>query len=290
MILNFNTGRWHVKGGTQPPPVQASSEILTDGRIKLDGNIATFTFRANTIDELSDVANMMLFGLPIFLNARLQFPCVVESIVGQAAEGRFGYEVGIFDFTIPLVSKEDQERRASAALRFFSMLCEDHRRIYAGLAYFYRACRLVEAGHAKWEFMAEAVLNLAKTLEALFPPQGDAKTRDAVRDGLKALGFGTEEIELWFTTALALRSELDVAHVGLALLSGEHIEALTLYTDSALDHFRSLFERLFEALLTDRSPVPIYVSRESDSGGLKILTTLASRLKDKLPLAKGRFH
>ena len=45
------------------------------------------------------------------------------------------------------------------------------------------------------EFVAEVILNLAKSLEVLFPRSGDRKSRDAARAALHSLGYSETQIE-----------------------------------------------------------------------------------------------
>ena len=64
------------------------------------------------------------------------------------------------------------------------------------------------------EFLPEVVLNLAKVLEVLFPPGGDGRTRDAVRQNLSQLGFSELEIEADYIPAMALRNAAERADAG----------------------------------------------------------------------------
>ena len=68
--------------------------------------------------------------------------------------------------------------------------------------------------------MSEVALNLAKTLEVLFPASA-SDTIDAARAGLSELGYESSIIEKWYIPAITLRNGLDVAHVSLATFNQE---------------------------------------------------------------------
>lgn len=94
-----------------------------------------------------------------------------------------------FSFT-PLTS-EILEEHVAGFFKTLPLISETkNRRLVAAIYYFYTSSRLLVSGHSQWEFMAECILNLNKTLEILF-----GGTRDLIRDGLSKLGYETEEIE-----------------------------------------------------------------------------------------------
>jgi hypothetical protein len=139
----------------------------------------------------------------------------------------------------------------------------------------------LESGHTPWEFAAEAVLNFSKALEVLFPPGGDRKTRDAVREGLSVNGISKDDAETWFLPALALRSELDVAHVRLAVLNRAHVETLAHYTHGALPRFRDLLKRLLDGTLSGTAPVTDHLRAPLQGTALDVLEALKIRLSSK---------
>ena len=53
----------------------------------------TLNSRPTSLEELNGVAEAMLFGLPMLLNARMPYACVVENIIGRTSGGEFGYEI-----------------------------------------------------------------------------------------------------------------------------------------------------------------------------------------------------
>src|SRR5260221_635501 len=124
-----------------------------------------------------------------------------------------------------------QQRLATAWERLPLVGDLANRRLLAALHYFHVAVRLNRAGSTSGEFMAEVMLNLAKTMEVLFPPSGDGKNRDAARRGLRDLGYEDSEIESDFLPAMALRNEVDVAHVDLSLFTSSPLQHVHAYTE-----------------------------------------------------------
>jgi hypothetical protein len=279
LFFNANTGKWYAGGGTQPRAVRGTSTAV-GFLIELVGDTASVTFEAQEVDQIVDVANLLLYGLPLVLGIHLQFPCFVEHVIGQTSGGAFGYEAQELVLEAVLVDEDDQDARARRALDNLVLFTMPHlRRVQAALVYFTRSGRLLDAGHTRWEFMSEAVLNLAKVLESLFPPAGDGKTRDAVRKGLAALGYSEDEVEEWFIPALALRSEMDVAHVWLAMLASDQIEALTAYADNAINRFRGLITKVIQGSIDGDVQIPEYMPAAADSKATATIDAVTARIK-----------
>jgi hypothetical protein len=123
-----------------------------------------------------------------------------------------------------------------------------HRRVIAALNYFHVACRLKTTGNTPWEFMGEVVLNLAKILEALFPPTGNIGSINAARDGLKSLGYSEAEIERDYIPAIVLRNKIDSAHISLFDFPREKLDILFKYTDRAESKFRTMLGNLISKI------------------------------------------
>jgi hypothetical protein len=105
--------------------------------------------------------------------------------------------------------------------------------------------------------ISHRLLNYAKILEVLFPgPSG--RTIDSARAGLAELRFLTGEIEAWFVPALALRNNIDVAHVSLAVFKQGDLEVLHKYSGGAEGHFRTLLARVCDEVATGRWELPEY--------------------------------
>lgn len=118
------------------------------------------------------------------------------------------------------------------------------------------------------------ILNFSKCLEVLFPPGGDGRTRDAVRNALAELGYVEEEIEGDFLPAMALRNEIDVAHVELGLFTMNQLKTIHSYTERAETAFRGLFERIFEAIDAGTWDVPNYELGSPSRGAVALVERL----------------
>jgi hypothetical protein len=117
-----------------------------------------------------------------------------------------------------VTSKKNQEKLATRSWRLVARAANS-RRLLGGLVYFQTGCRLLAAGRNRFEFVAKALLDLAKTLQSLF-----GESRDDVRSGLTNLGlFEEADIEAKLIPALILRNEFDVGHVNLTVLSRDQL-------------------------------------------------------------------
>jgi hypothetical protein len=68
-----------------------------------------------------------------------------------------------------VTSKTNQERLITNSWRLIAVVANS-RRLMGGLHYFHVACQLLTAGFNRFEFAAEALLNLAKSLQSTFVP------------------------------------------------------------------------------------------------------------------------
>lgn len=280
LIFDVNTGRGTLRGGERLPPLKARAEVssATD-TIELVGNLASYRFIAQSYDQIAGVGNSLVFALPALLNAYLQFPPVVERVAAHTAGSERGYEVWALQFHTPIVTEAGQISRATDALYSIPIFAmESQRRLQAGLIYLHRAARLADAGHNRWEFLAESVLNLAKSLESLFPPESPESSRETVRRGLLGLGLSSALVEAWFIPAMLLRSELDVAHVRLSLPDRDQIAILSRYAEGALEHYRELFRSLTKRATAGDYPLEVY----TDTSGRQSTRNLLERIRQQL--------
>lgn len=238
---------------------------------RLSGNVLTVTshFRART--ELTGLLDAIHFGLPlVMVTEYLDAPVITRTVV-RMGDTEFTWQyarsVGKFDAT----TKEIQEDRFREAWSFLEVLLPStNRRLFAALHYFHIATRLERVGLNPWEFMAEVLLNLSKSLEVLFPAEAN-KTIEAARAGLSRLGFTSAEVEKWFVPALALRSNLDVAHVSLATFKPDQLRVLHAYTEEAESRFRLLMRRVIAGVKAETFEVPPYSADGKDRDAERII-------------------
>ena len=148
------------------------------------------------------------------------------------------------------------------------------RRLMVALKYFRAATRLEQVGHMPWEFMSEIILNYAKMLEVLFPA-ASGQMIEGARAGLRKLGYDESEIEKWFIPALALRSNLDVAHVSLASFELAKLEGIHGYLEGASEKLRELLTRILGRFDAGEYVLPPYVPSAHSGAADAVLRRIA---------------
>jgi hypothetical protein len=118
------------------------------------------------------------------------------------------------------------------------------------------------------------LLNFSKVLEVLFPPVGDGRTREAVRTALRALDFSETEIEADYILAMALRNEIDVGHVDLALFRVDQLTLIHGYAEHAESAFKTLFKRIFEKVEANLFEIEPYHPKSAEGEAVKIVERL----------------
>lgn len=273
MIYDANLGRTYAEPNALPPQLTVDFENAS-GHLTLNGNIVSIKSYAQNFQELHEQLESFYFAIPLLLAVEFSDPPVVERVSGKVGNVSFTWEVASRMAVIEFVTKEKQEQKVVTAWNRFSLLAVPHRRRLIGaLQYFHVACRLLEAGNAPGEFLAEALLNFHKVLEVLYGSE-----RDDVRKNLAALGFSTEEIERDFIPVMLLRSSFDVGHPMLAMFTQHQLDTLQIYAERAEKVIRKLLNKIFDAIESGQLDVPPYDVDKVDEKTQKILETLRSRL------------
>ena len=229
---NANTGRDSVTLEEPLEPMLVESQA--DGiMMRLRGNVLSLSSHFRSRKELIGLIEAVRFGLPLVLGLQYVDAPVVTMVTGQVGGVGFVWQYARRTSAFDVTTKELQEQRFLQSWEQLKVLLPmENRRFFAALQYLHVACRLERAGVTPWEFMAEVLLNYSKVLEVLFPAQ-DEKTIDAARAGLEKLAYTSGEIEQWFIPAMALRNNLDVAHVSLATFPQRQLRVLHDYTEEA---------------------------------------------------------
>lgn len=230
-------------------------------------------------DEVREWTESIYFGLPALLNVPFADPPFIERVDGTLAGHSFRWELAAWRMQWRPTTQEKQESAFATAWERMALLgMPGRRRLLAALHYFHVACRLARAGETIGEFMAEVILNLAKTLEALFPPKSGGQSRDSVRRGLKSLGYSEDDIEASFVPAMALRNEIDVGHVQLGLFRPDQLAAIHAYTERAEGEFRSMLDKLLVAVESGELEIPHHELGPPSKDALGVV----SRLRDAM--------
>lgn len=284
LLFNQNTGAHTIESQKPLNPLDVTIIEESIRTVQFKGNVLTIRQQFDTLDKLHDVINSIYFGLPLLLNLSFADPPIIECVDGHIGSCTFRWELSDWRMEVRTTTQKEQEVATIDAWRRMNLLSEStRRRLVAALHYFHVACRLSRQGNTPGEFLAEVLLNLAKTLEVLFPPTGNGLTREAVRSGLKALGFSSGEIEGNFMPALAIRNELDVAHVELGLFTMKQLRILHAYTERTENVFRDMLKRVLEGILAGTFEVSICDLGTPRREALAVIERLQQYTPDDVP-------
>ncbi len=278
-LFNANTGECTVESKEPLSPLDVT--VREPNMIAcLKGTTFTLSGTFESLRVVRETVESVFFVLPTLLNVPFADPPCIERVDGVIGSVGFRWELAEWRGKFRMTTQETQEQRFADAWVRMSVVAEPgRRRLAAALHYFHVACRLDRAGRTAGEFLAEVVLNLAKTLEVLFPPEGDGDTRDAARRGLRALGLTDERIESDFIPAMALRNEIDVGHVELGLFKPEHVTAIHAYVEGSENAFREMLEILLTQVESGEFEITQHELGPPGDGALNVIARL-----------QGQFH
>ena len=74
---------------------------------------------------------------------------------------------------------------------------------------------------------------------------------------------------------MALRNNLDVAHVSLATFPQRQLRVLHDYTEQAETHFRELLQRVFDGITQRTFDIPKYIDHKPSGDAEKIIRRMA---------------
>ncbi len=247
-----------------PPlePLKVEFAIETD-IIELSGNIVRYTAECSDPIELSGAINTFLFALLPLLNLVYDEPPVIDFIKVLLGDVAFRIEHIGANAAFVATTWEKLCQDFELSIRRIQLFGpkNDGRRLQRALHYFHMACRLRVAGNSDWEFMAEAVLNLAKILEVLFKKSD--KPNDDIRTELRTLGYDDAAIERDFITVMFLRNAFDVGHPRLVAMPHDELQSLYPFLIHAFKEFRQLL-----TLIVEKVEKAEYTARPCDNATL----------------------
>ena len=194
---------------SEPDPLPLERGEPGELAYTVEGNSLRLGFECRGHQQLIESLRLVTTRVPQLLTTQLRQPVYVRATRGTVGGVAFRWIYQQDFLPFETTSPARQLRRIDWSVRSFRAL--DWSRLSglsAALHYFHVACRLLDAPPSAWEFLPEAVLNLTKTLNALF-----GESRDDVRESLRALGFDEAVIEGHFISIMILRNEFDVGHV-----------------------------------------------------------------------------
>src|SRR5260370_1174288 len=177
VLFNANSGEHTIESNEPLSPLDVTLEEPTR-TLRLAGTALTITEQYSSLREMEQVIESVYFALPTLLNVSFADPPYIERVDGIVGSTGFRWELAEWRAEFRTTTQQQQEERFLKAWERMGVIAEPRRRrLVAGLHYFHVACRLARAGSTAGEFVAEVLLNMAKSLEALFPPAGDGRTR-----------------------------------------------------------------------------------------------------------------
>lgn len=255
MMWNANTGRSQV---LSMPPLAPARATLECGGIdfRLDGRRVTANFQADNRQELLGAMQVIHDVLPLSLSLAFPDPFTVATTAADAGTARIVWQVANTRSSFETMTADSRDERCAAAIERLPVLCEPaNLRLLAAIAYFERAIRLLAAGHGPTEFAGEAIVNLSKALEVLFPGN---KSRDAAKAALQQLGYEEPLIANTFIRVMLLRAKLDAAHVRLASLTWDERARLQTFLESVSTAFRKMLLDVLSAVADGRLKLAAY--------------------------------
>lgn len=277
VLFNANSGEHTLESKA---PLKALDVTVEEPsrKVQLTGNVLYVSQHVENGHELAQMIEGIYFVLPLLLNVSFADPPYVERVDGTVGGSPFRWELSRWRMEFRTTTQEAQESAVVQAWTRFQVLAPpDRRRLLAGLHHFHTACRLARRGSTAGEFVAEVILNLAKTLEVLFPPAGDGLTREAARSALRQLDFDDARIEGDFLPAMALRNEIDVGHVELGLFTMDEVKIIHAFTERAEGAFRELFDRLLARVESGEFIVAPYTASKARPEAVAIVERLRKR-------------
>ena len=261
---------------SRPPLRPLEVEIEEPNRaVSLNENILTLNERFDSLGTLAETIESIYFGFPMLLNVEFADPPFIERVDGSIGSSAFRWELTSWKMEFRTTTQNRQESVVAKVWERMNVISHpERRRLLAALHYFYVACRLARSGSTPGEFLSEVLLNLTKTLEVLFPPTGDGRSRDAVRLGLRQLDFSDDDIEGNFIPAMALRNEVDVGHVELGVFNREQLKVLHAYTDRAERAFHDLLDRVLTAVESGETEIIPYELQAPRGEAMEVIERL----------------
>ena len=228
VFFNMNTGKSTIESKQPLSPLDVTI-IESERKIQMVGTTLTVTQSFESNQQLTKIIESLYFSIPMLLAVEFADPPIIVRVDGFIGTVKFRWELASWKGRAEITTQEKQEESVITAWKRIGLLSEHgRRRLLAALHYFHVGLRLARRSEIAGEFLPEMILNFSKVLEVLFPPTGDGNTRDAVRAGLRTLGFAGKDIEADYIPAMALRNEIDVGHVDLALFKVDQLAVIRI--------------------------------------------------------------
>jgi hypothetical protein len=281
MKYDMPTGRIRAKSN---PPLDPIDVVISspDFIFKLKGTKLTIQFECEDLTQAKGVLETYSLIFPAILNTYFADPPVIKKINGKLGKIPFFYGHEKTEFVFMLQTQEMVEQSVVDSLNVLKLFnFNRNRRLAAALCYFHTSSRLIVAGNSDWEFMAEAVLCMSKSLHILF-----GEGIDDVRKGLQDLGYKDEEIEGDYVPILILRNHFDVAHPRLSVFKSDQLKVLYSYLSKSESNFRDLFYKMLKLLVEGKINIAQKDNLQMNKGDQKRFDRLIETMRSRLIVPK----
>jgi hypothetical protein len=246
IIFDPKNGRVLYRSVPPMKPLQVSYSPIESESVEVIGNVVRYTADAVNVSELQAALEVFLFALPPLLNLVHHDPPFVHNLKVFVGDRELLLHYKDFSSLFVATTQDDLSSEVKKSFGRIKLFEPDRIRLLKALQYFHVACRLRAAGTSDWEFAAEFVLNLAKTLDVLFAQSEDSN--DDIRAELRSLGYDNTAIERDFLTIKFLRNAFDVGHPKLAAMPPDQLQMLYQFLVRAMGEFRKLLALVIEKI------------------------------------------
>ncbi len=266
-------------------------QIQTDRLVaQVSGNILNLTFLAPSFNEAVQAVSSINQLLPPLLSLRLRTYVWIKSFEVNIGDALFDFIVERSTRRIVVTTTEDNSARVKTSISDWLASKVEHRRFFSGLYYYRQAQRHAHTQPSADPMVSEIILNLTKSLDALFNPSDRERSREQIRSRAKDWGLSLEEIEQLIIPLILLRNKFDVAHVALTPLDAQQRAIVIDFAIEALHNMEVLLSRIYDGLVSNQIILdPLADSLEKEKS--KVLRsieeyTTQSRLRRNKPITK----
>ncbi len=253
--------------------------------IRMDGNELEINGQFQSVAELSQAVLCASNFIPMLLSVYFCDPVWVSNLSGTLGQTRYELWYANYDGSFDVIDHAERLVRIRNAMTGFVERKYDVRRLLGAMEYLHVAQRLRSCAESVGEFLSEIVVNMAKTLLALFDhnsldrvgAEGPSRSMDRVRSGLAQLRFcNAAEVGRLFIPCVSIRNNYDGAHPSLRLFNPEDTLLLHRYIRVALPKIRELVRHILESAEAMQSLPPYASEQEGEPVGDRTFELLRS--------------
>lgn len=231
-------------------------------RVRVDGQILTLSFTADSHDQARDIVNSAIQLLPPLLTLHLHVYVWVKLCEVSIGDEHFKFRLPEINFPVTGATTEHNTTLLKESITDWLWLRKEHLPLVSALYYFRQAKRLAASQPCPEPFISEIVLNLAKAIEIVFRT-GD---HELIRGRAHEWKCDSEQVEQFLIPILLLRNKFDGAHPALTQLTFDQRSTAIRFSFSAILHVEMFL---------------LYVAKNVRLGTIRLEEASASLEKDK---------